>query len=549
MLNNMIEVKIGDKKMKVMEGTIVKNCLNDNNNEILAVKVNNSIHSVYYKLVGTEGSVIEPITFYSDDGKRIYVRTLKFIFLIACNNLGLGILDKIEFANKIQNKQFIRFNYKVKREEIEKIRLEMWKIIKSNYIISKHKLPFEGARKIYENMGSLHQLDNFRIKTRDSYTFYECDNYYNYLYGILAPRTGYIKNFSIQAYKDGVILSLPNDDNIWNIDTSEMPSNVMESFSEFREFEKNIGINSVSDLNMNVLGDTVSNVIRYAEMNHSKKIIDILRMISDDDSIRVIFVAGPSSSGKTTFSQKLEDGLKIVGKRAIHISMDNYFKDLENIPVFNGEKDYESIENLELKLLADNLKDLLNGNSVIIPEYNFKESRKEYKKNNVMYMTRDDILIVEGIHALNPKIHALLPTKSFKIYLAPLVTLSLDHFTKVSSNDTRLIRRIVRDADIRGVNPEKTLENWKKVLKAEKENIFPYINLADVIFNTSLVYELGVLKQFCEKLILKIPETSPYYSDARRLYDLLRNFLTIETTDIPKNSIIKEFIGNGCFDR
>ena len=164
-------------------------------------------------------------------------------------------------------------------------------------------------------------------------------------------------------------------------------------------------------------------------------------------------------------------------------------------------------------------------------------------------MTRDDILIVEGIHALNPKIHALLPTKSFKIYLAPLVTLSLDHFTKVSSNDTRLIRRIVRDADIRGVNPEKTLENWKKVLKAEKENIFPYINLADVIFNTSLVYELGVLKQFCEKLILKIPETSPYYSDARRLYDLLRNFLTIETTDIPKNSIIKEFIGNGCFDR
>lgn len=530
----------------VKENVNVKECIDDEKEEILAVKVNNVIHSVYYSLV--EDSVIKPITFYSDEGKRIYARTLKFIFLKACYNLNLD-LDKIEFNNKIQNNYFIRFKQKIDSCLIECIEEEMWNIVLGNLKISKIKVSYENAKKIYKSVGSEHQLDNFRIKTRDTYTFYECDGYYNYMYGLIAPSTGYVKNFKLQSYKDGAILFLPNEKNINSVNTDVISNNVMEEFVKFKKFEENIGIKSVSDINMQVLGDSVSNTIRYAELVHSRRFVEIVNRISEDNKIRVIFIAGPSSSGKTTFSQKLEDGLKIIGKRAIHISMDNYFNDLENIPIVNGEKNYEGIENLDLELFSSQIADLLHGNSVIIPEYNFKISKKEFKPNNVLYMTKKDILIIEGIHALNPLVHSLVKEKSFKIYLAPLVTLGLDNFTKVSSNDTRLIRRIVRDADIRGVKPEDTLKDWKKVLDGEKNNIFPYVNLADEIFNTNLVYELGVLKPFAEKLLLKIPEESECFSDARRLYKLLKNFLPIETTDIPKDSIIKEFIGSGCFKR
>lgn len=543
MLNNMIEIKMRNKRFEVKEGTSVYDILRDGNKNVLAVKVNNSIHSVYYELV--ENSRIDPITFYSCEGKRIYSRTLKFIFLKACRNLLLN-MDKIEFTNKFQNNYFIRFKQSV---NVQKIKEEMWKIIENDYKIIKYKVSYESAKKLYAQVGSIHQLDNFRIKTRDTYTFYECDGYCNYLYGIIAPSTGYIKNFDLKTHKDGAVLVLPKDNNIKDIDTNVISSNIMDEFVKFKNFERNIGINSVSDLNVNVLSDTVSNIIRYSEMNHSKRLIEILRKITCNKKIKVIFIAGPSSSGKTTFSQKLEDGLKISGRGAIHISMDNYFNDLEDIPIVHGEKDYESINNLDLDLFSSQMNSLLDGKKVMIPEYNFKLSKKEYYQHNLLRMSKDDILIIEGIHALNPKVDSLIRANSFKIYLAPLVTLGLDHFTKVSSNDTRLIRRIVRDADTRGVSPEDTLSNWKKVLNGEKKNIFPYVELADEIFNTNLAYELGVLKPFAEKLLLKVPEKSIYYSDARRLYKLIKNFLPIETTEIPNDSIIKEFIGNGCFKR
>ena len=543
MLNNMIEIKMRNKRFEVKEGTSVYDILRDGNKNVLAVKVNNSIHSVYYELV--ENSRIDPITFYSCEGKRIYSRTLKFIFLKACRNLLLN-MDKIEFTNKFQNNYFIRFKQSV---NVQKIKEEMWKIIENDYKIIKYKVSYESAKKLYAQVGSIHQLDNFRIKTRDTYTFYECDGYCNYLYGIIAPSTGYIKNFDLKTHKDGAVLVLPKDNNIKDIDTNVISSNIMDEFVKFKNFERNIGINSVSDLNVNVLSDTVSNIIRYSEMNHSKRLIEILRKITRNKKIKVIFIAGPSSSGKTTFSQKLEDGLKISGRGAIHISMDNYFNDLEDIPIVHGEKDYESINNLDLDLFSSQMNSLLDGKKVMIPEYNFKLSKKEYYQHNLLRMSKDDILIIEGIHALNPKVDSLIRANSFKIYLAPLVTLGLDHFTKVSSNDTRLIRRIVRDADTRGVSPEDTLSNWKKVLNGEKKNIFPYVELADEIFNTNLAYELGVLKPFAEKLLLKVPEKSIYYSDARRLYKLIKNFLPIETTEIPNDSIIKEFIGNGCFKR
>lgn len=547
MLTNMVKVKLGSKKMEVEEYTKVKECINDTKKEALAVKINNSIHSINYPLV-EEKNVIELVTFYSDEGKRIYSRTLKYIFLKACFNLGLN-LNEIEFTNKIENNYFIRFKHETENFLIDTIKDEMWKIIHSDLSIVKTKVSYEEARKIYKKMKSEKQLENFKIKTRDTYTFYGCEGYFNYLYGLIAPSTGYIKNFELISYNKGALLILPDANNIKAVNTNIISNNVFNEFTRFKKFEKNIDISNVSDMNMKVLAGSIGNIIRFAEIEQSRRFVEIVNSISSIPNLKAIFIAGPSSSGKTTFAQKLEDGLKIIGKNTIRISMDNYFKDLDDIPVVNGKKDYEGIENVELELFKSQINTLLKGDTVNIPTYNFKKSKKEYRKKDTIYMCKNDILIIEGIHALNPIVHNLINVKSFKIYLAPLVTLGLDNFTKVSSNDTRLIRRIVRDADIRGVTPENSLSSWKDVLAGEKKNIFPFVNSADEIFNTNLVYEIGVLKPFAEKLLLTVPETSEYFSDARRLYKLLKNFLSIETSDIPRDSIIKEFIGNGCFNR
>ncbi len=549
MLNNIINIEMQGKTKRVKEGTKIKDIIEDKEKNVLAVKVNNSIHSIYYKLV--EDAVVSPITFSSEEGKRIYSRTLKFIFLKACYNLGLDV-NKIEFTNKLQNNYYVRFRFdsNITSSLINTIKEEMWKIILDDTKITKIKVSYEKAKKIYQSINSVHQLDNFKIKVKDSYTFYKCSNYLNYLYGLIAPSTGYIKNFDIYCYtSDTAIISLPDNSNVNSVTSNLFSNNIFEEFLRFKRFQRSIGVSNVSDINMQVLSGSISKTIVYSEAEHNRRIVEIVSNINKANNVKVIFIAGPSSSGKTTFSQKLEVQLKITGKDAIHISMDNYFNDLENIPVVNGQKAYDSFKNLDINLFSSDMKALLKGKSIILPEYNFKLSKKEFKEENRKCMNENDILIIEGIHALNPIIHELISEKSFKIYLAPLVTLGFDNFTKISSNDTRLIRRIVRDFDVRGVEPENTLKEWQKVLKAEKENIFVYIGLADEIFNTSLVYELGVLKSFAEKLLLKIPESSIYFSDARRLYKLLNNFLPIETNDIPTDSIIKEFIGSGCFNR
>lgn len=539
-------VKLNKEEIKIKEGTKTKNIISDLNKEVFAVRVNNEVHSLNYPLV--ENSIVECIRYDDMEGKRIYSRTLKFVFLMACYSLNINLND-IEFTNKIGGNYFIEFlRNTLNSISIEDIKEKMNEIIKEDYLITKEKVSYERARKIYKNMHSENQLLNFRINIKDSYTFYRCNNYYNYLYGLLAPSTGYIKYFDIKKFDGGAMLELPKEPESF----SSFSKNIFEEFSKFREFEQKINVSRVSDINMQVLGGTIGTTIRYSEADHNRRLVEIVDKISTNPNIKAIFIAGPSSSGKTTFSQKLEIQLKIIGKRAVPVSMDNYFKDYEDIPLDkNGHKDYESIENVDLDLFSNQINNLLKGNSVTIPRYNFQKSKKEYIKKNIIVLEQNDVLIIEGIHALNPRVHDVIKNKSmiFKIYLAPLVTLGLDNFSKISSNDTRLIRRIVRDADSRGIDIETTLKNWKKVRDAENRNIFPFVNTADIIYNTNLVYELGVLKPFAVNLLLKVSENSEYYSDARRLYKTLNNFLTIETTEIPLDSVIKEFIGRGCFYR
>ena len=261
-------------------------------------------------------------------------------------------------------------------------------------------------------------------------------------------------------------------------------------------------------------------------------------------------LAGPSSSGKTTSAQRLADSLMVKKKNAIVISMDNYFKDVGNIPIGkDGKEDYECFENIEIDLFKKHMLRLLRGQKVILPTFNFKQQKKEFNSSPIR-LGENDILIIEGIHALNPKASDFIPKENiFKLYVAPMVSIRFDSYTMLSSNDLRMMRRFVRDNSIRGVSVEKTMEQWEKIRIGDEQNIFPYVDRADYIFNTSLIYEWAVLKPIAEKLLLKISDDSKYYSEARRLLNTLRNFIGIETTLIPSTSILREFIGGGCYLR
>lgn len=550
--NNLVTVKFENgEERKVTEGAVLKDVLKTLHQmpeNVLGLIVGNEVHSFYYKII--EDSYCKFITYNSDEGTKIYARSLKFIMYMAMIRL-YGKNVTIDFRNKIGRDHLAKVkNLKVNEQVIEEIKKEMDIIISQNISFKKHKVSYARAKKIYKEMNDEQKLENLRHKLREEYTLYECAGIYNYFYGTLVPSTGYIKGYDLRSYKDGILLMLPEANDINKVKDKIEGNKLFGLFDEFAKLSKIVEVQDVSQLNKKVIDGDVGEVIRLAEADHEKRLVEVAQKICKNPKIKIVLVAGPSSSGKTTFAQKLNIHLKISGKHSRIITMDNYFKDRDNTPLGkDGKPDFENLSAMEVELFEQQMNDLINGKEVDMPIYDFKLGKKIYGKN-ILKLTEEDILIVEGIHALNPKVSEDIDKDSkFKIYVAPVVTLSLDHFTKVSSTDTRLIRRIVRDADSRGHGVEKTLEMWPKVRKGEEDNIFPYVNTANYIYNTSLIYELGVIKTFAQLLLLQVEETSEYYKDARRLYKLLENFKSIETGEIPVNSIIREFIGNGCFYR
>ncbi len=384
----------------------------------------------------------------------------------------------------------------------------------------------------------------------ENYTVYYVDDFYTYLYGAVAMYTGCIKGFDLRKYKNGVILMLPEKDNIEDVKYEIETNRMFELSNKFAEVCKVTSVESVNDLNKKIVEDNIDQVIRRAELYHTNEFFEITRRITRTNSVKIVMLAGPSSSGKTTSAQRLADTLMVKKKNAIVISMDNYFKDVGNIPIGkDGKEDYECFENLEIELFKKQMLGLLRGNKVVIPTFNFKLQKKEYI-NKPIKLGDNDILIIEGIHALNPKSSEFIPKdKIFKLYVAPMVSIRFDAYTMLSSNDLRMMRRFVRDNATRGVSVEKTMDLWNKIRKGDEENIFPFVDKADYILNTSLIYEWAALKPVAEKLLLKITDESVYYSEARRLLNTLRNFIGIEPDLIPSTSILREFIGGGCYLR
>lgn len=548
-MNNKIKVTFNDSRSlevyyKTKAIDVVKMVEGDTS-DILALNINNELRSYDYELV--KNSIIKFVKYNSPDGYRVYSGTLKMVLYMALTSLFSN--TDVEFIATIKKDQYFMINnIKITDEKVQKIKEKMQEIIDKDFPITKKVVPIEEATVLYTAANNLDILKNIDNKLKSYVTMYFCDGMYNNFSTILAPSTGYIKKFDIRRYKDGLVLMLPDENE--NIKEEIKSVSLYDAYMEFNKLNNTFGISTIGDLNRNILQGKTNDIIQVAEAIHDRKLVELVQNIEKRKNIKMVLIAGPSSSGKTTFAQKLGVQLKLTGYNPITISMDNYFKERKDTPLGeDGKYNFETVDALDIELFNSQMKDLIDGKTVELPEFDFVVGTKKYN-GKFLKLEKNDVMIIEGIHALNPILTKFTPDENkYKVYIAPITTLNIDGYTKISSSDSRFLRRMVRDYTTRGHSVDRTFELWGNVKKGEEEYIFPFVDDADFIYNSSLNYEPSVMKTFAQPLLLQVDSSSEFYSEARRLYAYLNNFTPLETGNIPINSIIREFIGNGCFNR
>lgn len=529
------KTKIGDA-IKLVETDV---------SDILALRVNNEVKNYDYELV--KDSYVEMIKYHDPDGYRIYSRTLKMVLYMALTELYSNA--DVEFIATINKDQFfVVKNISITQNKIVKIKNKMQEIIDKDFEITKKVVSLEEANILYTESNDLDKLRNLNNKLRSYISMYFCNGMYNNFYGVLAPSTGYVKKFDLVGYKNGILLIFPDDN--FELKKEIKENRLYDTFIDFNKINEVLKVENVGMLNDSILKNKINEVIQVSEAVHQRELMKLVFDIESKKDVKMILIAGPSSSGKTTFAQKLGVQLRLIGYNPVTISMDNYFKERKDTPIGDdGKYDFECVEALDTKLFNTQMKELIEGKTVELPRFDFINGTKEYK-GDYLKLEKKDILVVEGIHALNPIVTEFTPDKNkYKIYIAPIATLNIDGYTKVSSSDTRFLRRMVRDYNTRGHSVERSFELWTNVKKGEEKYIFPFVDTVDFIFNSSLIYEPSVIKTFAQPLLLQVDKESQYYAEARRLYEFLNNFMPMETTNIPIDSIVREFIGNGCFYR
>ena len=548
-MNNKIKVTFDDSRSlevyyKTKAIDVVKMVEGDTS-DILALNINNELRSYDYELV--KNSIIKFVKYNSPDGYRVYSGTLKMVLYMALTSLFSN--TDVEFIATIKKDQYFMINnIKITDEKVQRIKEKMQEIIDKDFPITKKVVPIEEATVLYTAANKLDILKNLDNKLKSYVTMYFCDGMYNNFSTILAPSTGYIKKFDIRRYKDGLVLMLPDENG--NIKDEINSVSLYDAYMEFNKLNNTFGISTIGDLNRNILQGKTNDIIQVAEAIHDRKLVELVQDIEKRKNIKMVLIAGPSSSGKTTFAQKLGVQLKLTGYNPITISMDNYFKERKDTPLGeDGKYNFETVDALDIELFNSQMKDLIDGKTVELPEFDFVVGTKKYN-GKFLKLEKNDVMIIEGIHALNPILTKFTPDENkYKVYIAPITTLNIDGYTKISSSDSRFLRRMVRDYTTRGHSVDRTFELWGNVKKGEEKYIFPFVDDADFIYNSSLNYEPSVMKTFAQPLLLQVDSSSEFYSEARRLYAYLNNFTPLETGNIPINSIIREFIGNGCFNR
>lgn len=548
MINKVCESKSNTIQSK--RGMTFYNLILDRHKEkvkdVAICRLNGEYHELT-EVIEDDGEV-ELIGFDTELGIKIYTRTLQFIFIKVV--LELFPEAKITMEHAISNAVYgeVHKDIPLNEEDISKIKTRMKEIIYNDVPINSIRASKEDAIEIFKNYKMDDKVKLLKYLNIKDVQLHELEGRYDYFYGPMAYSSAVIKIFDVFNYESGFILQRPGRKNLNVLPEFREQRSLTKIFIEAQRWLNILGIEDVGALNEKVINNELRNVIMVSEALHEKKIANIADEILNEKDVKIILIAGPSSSGKTTFANRLSIQLKVNGLIPTPLSLDNYFVNrIETPKDENGDFDYESINALDLKLLNNDLKKLMNGEYVDLPIYNFKTGEKEWNDNKVK-LPKNGVLILEGIHGLNPNlILGELNSNVFKIYISALTQLNIDNHNRISTTDVRKVRRIVRDSLSRGYKAEETLKMWQAIKKGEKKNIFVYQEEANIAFNSTLVYELGVLKPYALKELNKIAEESSVYSEAIRLKSFLSFFKKIDIDEVPKNSILREFIGGSAF--
>lgn len=517
--------------------------------EILLVQVNGKLQELQEKI--REGEV-QFITARKKPGISAYKRSATLLMLKAFYAVaGPENVEKVIVDFSIGKGFFVeaRGNFTLNQELLEQVKAKMQEYVDQEIPILKRSISTDDAIERFHRHRMYDKERLFRYRRVSRVNVYSIDGFEDYFYGYMVPNTKYIRYFDLKLYEYGFVLMLPS-----MLAPTVLPQfaplpKLFHTLADSSLWGQRLDLETVGALNDKIAEGDMSHLILIQEALQEKRIAEIAAQIAERKTAKIVMIAGPSSSGKTTFSHRLSVQLEAIGLKPHPIAVDNYFVNRVDSPRDeNGNYNYEILECLDVEQFNQDMQALLRGEQVELPYYNFKKGEREYK-GDFLKLGKEDILVIEGIHCLNDRLSYSLPRESkFKIYISALTQLNIDEHNRIPTTDGRLLRRMIRDARTRGTSARDTIRMWPSVRKGEEENIFPYQEEVDAMFNSALIYELAVLKQYVEPLLFGIPKNCPEYTEAKRLLKFLDYFIGVSSEDIPKNSILREFIGGSCLD-
>ncbi len=547
-------VRVGGKQRQYDRGTtfetIVKEFQPQNNNAIALIYFNGRLRELGKRL--EKDGAISFVTTSDEKGHRAYVRTAHMMLVKAVRNVlgeeGKTTHVKIEFTLGNAYYCTVRGCGASVEELAPLVKAEMQRMAAAGLAITKKTYPLEDAVELFRRQNMDDKVRLFHYRMSSTVNVYSLEGFYDYFYGYMLPSTSYVNLFDVQPYRGGLLLILPTRDDPFHLHDFEDQKSLFDQLMLSTRWGELVNISTVGDLNEMICDGRSSEMILVQEALQERRIAEIAREIYDREEVKFVMVAGPSSSGKTSFANRLSVQLRSFGLHTHIIGMDDYFVNREKTPIdMDGNYNFDVLEALDLELFNEDMLDLLEGQEVEMPSFDFKLGKRVYN-GRTLRLEDSDILIIEGIHGLNPKATYALPKENkFKVYVSAMTSLNIDEHNRIPSTDARLLRRMVRDARSRNYDARMTINGWRKVRDGEGKFIFPFQEDADAVFNSALIYELAVIKQIAEPLLFNVPKNDPAHYEAKRLLKFLSYFVGLNPDSVPVNSICREFIGGGCF--
>lgn len=555
MNQEMVKVTIDGKEHEYAIGTTYREIVDEYQEEVaeapvILVMADGKLRELQKKLKGD--CTLEFVTTKDHIGFETYKRTVCLVLLRAIYDVaGKENIEKVMIHYSVGNGYYFTMAGKAVLDQhfLDNVKTRMQELADMCTPIGKRSVNTDDAVSLFHHHRMYDKEKLFRFRRVSKVNIYNIGYYEDYFYGYMADHAGYVKYFDLKLYDEGFVLELPTRKNPSVISSFRPEGKIFQVQKESQEWAEKMDISYVGDLNDHITKEGISNILLVQEALQEAKISDIAQRIVLEGNKKFIMIAGPSSSGKTSFSHRLSIQLLAHGMKPHPIGVDNYFKNREETPLDEyGEKNYECLEAIDVEQFNKDMLALLRGERIELPVFNFKTGHREYK-GDFLQLGPEDVLVIEGIHGLNDKLSYALPAESkFKIYISALTQLNIDEHNRIPTTDGRLLRRIVRDARTRGTSAKDTIARWPSVRRGEEANIFPYQEQADVMFNSALVYELACLKVYAEPLLFGIDKSEPEYREAKRLLKFLDYFISVPSEDIPHNSLLREFVGGSCFD-